>query len=66
MSIWVIGRKATIAASGHEYITEPFVAFRTRVEADAAAAMVKRISGEDVLVVEVPISAVEEPSHDTE
>lgn len=55
MNIWIIGRKATLAANGHEYIAEPFIAFQTLHEAEAGAALVKRVSGETVSIVEVPM-----------
>jgi hypothetical protein len=33
--VWIIGRKATLP-NGHEYITEPFIAFESNVDAQAA------------------------------
>lgn len=45
-AIWIIGRKATIASNGHEYLTEPFIAFETEADADAACDMVEKVSGE--------------------
>lgn len=44
--IFIIGRKTTIASNGHEYMAEPFVAFYSEAEADAACDMVERVSGE--------------------
>lgn len=49
---WIIGRKATITANGHEYIAEPFIVFAEEAEADAACDMVERVSGERPMKVE--------------
>lgn len=43
---WIIGRKATIAANNHEYVTEPFIVFQSEAEANAACDMVESVSGE--------------------
>jgi hypothetical protein len=45
-SCWIIGKKARIAANGHEYVAEPFIVFAREDEADAACDMVERVSGE--------------------
>lgn len=37
--VWIIGRKATIATNGNEYMTEPFIAFETEADADAALSL---------------------------
>lgn len=44
--VWLIGRRVTIASNGHEYMSDPFIAFETEAEADAACDLVERISGE--------------------
>ncbi len=44
-AVWIIGRKATLP-NGHEYITEPFIAFETNEDAQAACDMVEKVSGE--------------------
>lgn len=44
--VWIIGRKATLATNGHEYIAEPFIAFENEADADAACDMVEKVSGE--------------------
>lgn len=49
---WIIGRKATIAANGHEYITGPFIVFDSEAEADSACDMVERVSGERPMKVD--------------
>ena len=49
---WIIGRKATIAANGHEYVTEPFIVFESEEEAMAACDMVERVSGERPKIVD--------------
>lgn len=43
--IWIIGRKVTLP-NGHEYITEPFIAFESNVDAQAACEMIQKVSGE--------------------
>jgi hypothetical protein len=43
---FIIGRKATLLATGTYYIAEPFIVFEDEGEADGAADMVFRISGE--------------------
>lgn len=43
--IWIIGRKATLP-NGHQYITEPFLAFESNVEAQTACDLVQKVSGE--------------------
>jgi hypothetical protein len=44
--VWIIGRKATLATNGYEYMTEPFIAFENEADADAACDMVEKVSGE--------------------
>lgn len=48
--IWIIGRKATLATNGHEYITTPFIAFHTEAEAQRAREMIEKVSGEKVMM----------------
>lgn len=43
---WIIGRKATIASNGHEYMAEPYIVFETEAEADRACTLVEQISGD--------------------
>lgn len=45
MSIWIIGRVAELP-NGHKYITEPFIAFETNEDAQAACDMIAKVSGE--------------------
>jgi hypothetical protein len=45
-TIWLIGRKVTLATNGHEYIGEPFIAFASEAEAIEACDMVEHVSGE--------------------
>lgn len=52
-TIWIIGRKATIEANDHEYMTEPYIAYGTEAEADEACDLVHRISGERPMKAEV-------------
>lgn len=47
--IWIIGRKATLP-NGHEYIAEPFIAFESNVDAQAACEMVYKVSGERPMI----------------
>lgn len=54
-SCWILGRKATIAPNGHEYIAEPFIAFYTEKAADEAADMIERVSGERPMKVEASL-----------
>lgn len=56
-SVWIIGRKATIATNGHSYITEPFIAFTSEAEADEACDMIERVSGERPMKAEASFSA---------
>lgn len=49
---WIVGRKATIATNGHEYVTGPFLVFDLEHEADSACDMVQRVSGERPMKVE--------------
>lgn len=53
-NIWIVGRRTEMASNGHVYITEPFLAFATEQEADAAVVMVNRVGGE------LPIKTVAE------
>jgi hypothetical protein len=55
---WIIGRKATIAGNGHEYITQPFIVFNTEAEADSACDMVERVSGERPMKADAALYAV--------
>lgn len=45
MTIWIIGRKVTMV-NGHTYMAEPFIAFETNEDAQAACDMIERVSGE--------------------
>lgn len=55
-SVWIIGRKATIASNGHSYIAEPFLAFPNEAEADEACDMIERVSGERPMKAEASFS----------
>lgn len=55
-SIWIIGRKATIATNFHNYIAEPFIAFESEAEADAACDMIEKVSGERPMKSEASFS----------
>jgi hypothetical protein len=55
--IWIIGPKATIVSNGHEYIAQPFLAFRTEAEADQACDLVERVSGERPMKVSAALMA---------
>lgn len=48
-AIWIIGRKATLP-NGHEYLAEPFIAFETNEDAQAACDMVEKVSGERPII----------------
>lgn len=52
-TIWIIGRKATIESNGHEYMTEPYIAYGTEAEANDACDLVQQISGERPMKAEV-------------
>lgn len=54
-SCWILGRKARIEANGHEYVAEPFIVFSTEREADDAADMITRVSGERPMKVEASL-----------
>lgn len=45
-AIWILGRKAKIVTNGHEYLAEPFIAFETNEDAQAACDMIEKVSGE--------------------
>lgn len=49
-TIWIIGRKATIATNLHEYMTEPFIVFETNEDAQAACDMIEKVSGERPMI----------------
>jgi hypothetical protein len=51
---WIIGRKATLT-NGHSYIAEPFIAFETEAQADAAIDMVFKVSGERPMKTEAAL-----------
>ena len=55
-SIWIIGRKVTLATNGHSYISEPFIAFPNEAEADEACDMIERVSGERPMKAEASFS----------
>lgn len=53
--VWIIGRKATIASNGHDYIAEPFIAFASEADAIEARDIILKITGETIWIVKVPI-----------
>lgn len=54
-SVWIIGRKAIILANNHEYMAPPFLGYATEAEALRAREVVEKISGEKVMIAEVPM-----------
>jgi hypothetical protein len=52
---YVIGKKAKLAANGHEYIAEPFIVFEGEGEAIGACDMVEKITGERPMQVEAAL-----------
>lgn len=63
--IWIIGRKATLP-NGHEYITEPFIAFESNVDAQAACDMMQKVSGERPGIASGALYRVGETARPTE
>ncbi len=59
--IWIIGRKATMATNGHEYISTPFIAFHTEAEALRAREMIEKVSGEKVMITSAALMNESEP-----
>lgn len=59
--VWIIGRKATILANGHEYITEPFIAFTKEDDAIKAREMIEKISGEKAMLVTASLMSERQP-----
>lgn len=53
--IWVIGRKATNAGNGLEYIAEPFIAFTREADAIEARDLILKITNEKAMIVKVPV-----------
>ena len=51
MAIWIIGRKVTMQ-NGHIYMAEPFIAFETNEDAQAACDMVEKVSGERPMIAD--------------
>ena len=45
MAIWIIGRQIELP-NGHKYLAEPFIAFESNADAQAACDMVEKVSGE--------------------
>ena len=48
-AIWIIGRQAELP-NGHKYMAEPFIAFETNEDAQAACDMIASVSGERPLI----------------
>jgi hypothetical protein len=61
VKFWIIGRKATIASNGHDYVAEPFIAFISEHDADAACDMIERVSGERPMKAEAELMSVARP-----
>jgi hypothetical protein len=59
--IWIVGRKATLAATSHEYIVEPFLAFTSEAEAIRARDMIEKISGEKVKIASAAMMSERQP-----
>jgi hypothetical protein len=49
MAIWIIGRQVELP-NGHKYLAEPFIAFETNEDAQAACDMVEKVSGERPMI----------------
>lgn len=49
MGIWIIGRQVELP-NGHKYMAEPFICFETNEDAQAACAMVERVSGKRPMI----------------
>jgi hypothetical protein len=49
MAIWVIGRQVELP-NGQKYMAEPFIAFETNEDAQAACDMIAKVSGERPIV----------------
>lgn len=57
---WIIGKKAVIQSNGHEYMTQPFIAFENEADADAACDMIEKVSGERPLKADAALYRVGE------
>lgn len=51
MAIWIIGRKVELP-NGHTYMAEPFIAFETNEDAQAACDMIAKVSGERPMIAD--------------
>lgn len=51
MAIWIIGRRVTMA-NLNEYMGEPFIAFETNQDAQAACDMIEKVSGERPMITD--------------
>lgn len=49
MTIWILGRRTTLQ-NGHNYPAEPLLAFETNEQAQGAADLVQKISGERPMI----------------
>jgi len=51
MAIWIIGRKVELP-NGAAYMAEPFIAFETNQDAQAACDMIAKVSGERPMITD--------------
>lgn len=51
MGIWIIGRKVELP-NGHTYMAEPFIAFETNEDAQAACDMIAKVAGERPMITD--------------
>lgn len=66
-AIWIIGRKVELP-NGHTYMAEPFIAFETNKDAQAACDMIAKVSGERLMITDSVLYRVGEtmrPIRDT-
>jgi hypothetical protein len=51
MGLWIIGRAVELP-NGHKYMAEPFIAFETNEDAQAACDMIAKVSGERPMIAD--------------
>lgn len=49
---WIVGRRVVIQSNSLEYVGQPFIVFETEADANEAADLVEKVSGERPIVVE--------------
>lgn len=50
-AIWIIGRRVALP-NGHHYAAEPYIAFETNAQAQAACDMIEKVSGERPMIMD--------------